>query len=76
MAINTIIDLNEYAKRLERQKEVLKFSLLFSDQEKQEVAKCYDEIIAICDNRINGIIGANEPIGDLINQAKEAINKL
>jgi hypothetical protein len=50
--IVTKIDLEEYIKKVERQKEVLKLSLLFSDEEKEKITECFDELIEICNVRM------------------------
>ena len=50
--IATKIDLEEYIKKVERQKEVLKLSLLFSDEEKERITECFDELIEICNVRM------------------------
>jgi len=46
------IDLQEYQKQIERQKAVLEHSLIFNDQEKQDVLKCYDGIIDLCKRKV------------------------
>lgn len=51
--IVTKIDLLKYIKKVQGQKEILKLSLLFSDKEKQEIQACFDELIAICNARLN-----------------------
>jgi len=50
--IATKIDLEEYIKKIERQKEVLKLSLLFTDAEKAKINECFDELLCICNVRL------------------------
>lgn len=50
--IITKIDLQAYRDRIERQQSVLRFATVFSESEKEDVQKCYDELIAICDDRM------------------------
>ena len=50
--IATKIDLEEYIKKIERQKEVLKLSLVFSDEEKVKITECFDELMEICKVRL------------------------
>lgn len=57
--ITTTIDLVEYIKQCERQKECLKLSLIFDDAEKQRVAKTIDELIEIAQNRLNELKDVN-----------------
>lgn len=49
--ILTKADLQDYKKQIERQKAVLEHSLIFNDQEKQDVIKYYDGIIALCERK-------------------------
>lgn len=50
--IITKIDCLEYIARVENQKECLKFSLWFSDEEKIRVAIIFDELIEIAYNSL------------------------
>lgn len=50
--IITKIDLRSYRSRLDRQMNVLHLSKIFSEEEKENVKKCYTDLIAICDERI------------------------
>lgn len=49
--IITKADLQEYKKQIERQKAVLEHSPIFNDQERKEVANCYDNIIEVCERK-------------------------
>lgn len=42
----------DYKKRLERQKDILEISSVFSISEKKELLQIYCNLIAICENRI------------------------
>jgi hypothetical protein len=46
------IDCQEYITRIENQKECLKFSLWFSDEEKIKVAIIFDELIELANNSL------------------------
>lgn len=51
--ILTKIDLQKYIDQVNRQREILKLSLLFSDKEKEEIQGCFDDLIAICNARLD-----------------------
>lgn len=51
--ITTRQELQEYKERIERQKEVLILSPIFTETEKIELADCYKKLATICQERLN-----------------------
>ena len=46
------IDLNQYIQRIKLQQKSLSKSILFSDYEKTKVNNCYEELLSICEERL------------------------
>jgi folylpolyglutamate synthase/dihydropteroate synthase len=53
--INTLHDLIEFSKRIDRQKEVLQLSAIFSAIEKKDISEIYNHLQTIANNRIAAI---------------------
>ena len=55
MLLATEVELQEYVKRIERQTEVLTLSSIFTDEDRKQIQECFDELIKICNARIESI---------------------
>ncbi len=55
MLLATEVELQEYVKRIERQTEVLTISPIFTDEDRKQIQECFDELIKICNARIESI---------------------
>lgn len=50
--LTTDDELHEYIKRVERQMEILKLSTIFTAEEKKQIQSCFDDLLSICNARL------------------------
>lgn len=59
--IQTLEQLIEYKKKLERQQDCLSLDTVWSIFEKKQMLQCYNEMIAICEYKINNFLQFEKP---------------
>lgn len=66
MALYLKIDLNQYIKRIKQQQKSLSKSILFSDFEKTKVNNCYEELLAICKQRLQDEKDFQDKVNEIV----------